>query len=312
MDDNHKNKYDEISKLIILKNYKENINNHLNKKISMKTLKKLFIFFQDNIGDDLNKYINFNDTKQVDILREKLYKISYILSLLIHDVNNNKFDIKELKSVFSKLGVNFSNEDYSKILNLLISKKKHLAKMHYNYYKKKYNIKFPGQKTEFGTIIELQDGGKYCFDETSGKSFLIINILDFIATLIGLVPGIGIFADVASIFLSAATCDYIGAVISLINAIPVAGMFTGIIKALKKMVNIYEGFQIVRNPEAYFKKKTLPKGYQKWASRRDQFNQGMQLVQAARQQNTSRQSQYQYPQPNNKSKPYAVYYNQKT
>ena len=264
------NKFDEINKLILLKNYKENINNHLNKKISEKTLKKLLVYFQDYIGTDIHNYINFNNSRQIERLSEDLYKISYIVSYLINDINNNTLNLKEVKNMARKLDIELSDDDVKKLVNLLNSKKQHLPQLCYKYYEDKLNF----------SSYE-QSGGKMCID--SGKSYIILNILDLIATVVGLVPGVGIFADIGSIFLSAATCDYLGAGISLINAIPAVGMFSGIIKAGKKLLNIYEGYQMIKNPETFIKKKIMPKGLRKWSNRKQQLEEGIELTQALNQ-----------------------------
>ena len=65
----------------------------------------------------------------------------------------------------------------------------------------------------------------------------VLNVIDLVLTIAGLIPGLGIPIDLASAMVSFLMRDYISAVLSIINAIPIAGYASAPIKILKKIAN---------------------------------------------------------------------------
>ena len=64
----------------------------------------------------------------------------------------------------------------------------------------------------------------------------ILDILDLFLTIIGMIPALGLPADIAAAFISFIQGDIIGVILSIINAIPIAGTASAPIKILKKVV----------------------------------------------------------------------------
>jgi hypothetical protein len=64
----------------------------------------------------------------------------------------------------------------------------------------------------------------------------MLDILDLFLTIIGMIPALGLPADIAAAFISFIQGDIIGVILSIINAIPIAGTASAPLKILKKIV----------------------------------------------------------------------------
>ena len=75
------------------------------------------------------------------------------------------------------------------------------------------------------------------FQTLHGGGFLpMLDILDLFLTIIGMIPALGLPADIAAAFISFIQGDMIGVILSIINAIPIAGTASAPLKILKKIV----------------------------------------------------------------------------
>lgn len=64
----------------------------------------------------------------------------------------------------------------------------------------------------------------------------MLDILDLFLTIIGMIPALGLPADIAAAFISLIQGDIIGFILSMINVIPIAGTASAPLKILKKII----------------------------------------------------------------------------
>ena len=110
---------DNILKLLILKNYKNNVNMTMNKNVSTKTIYKLI--------KDPTKINN------IELLQKKLYNISVILSYMINTVLNGNINHNKLVQLSKKLNIPITFDQSEQLYQKLSTNKKYLHKFVYSF-----------------------------------------------------------------------------------------------------------------------------------------------------------------------------------
>lgn len=172
-------------------------------------------------------------------MKELLDKLKKILDTLVQkDVITSDRKTSLLKKAKTNLDEDFEKK-FNTILKSFLQHRGHkddFVKENPKYYGALYDSlnKFYNYYEDATTNIDddntIKGGGIFT---------TLINILDLIAIVIGLIPGVGIVTDIIAVILNLVIGDYIGLILSLLEIIPGLGIIPGGIEIIWKIYRIF-------------------------------------------------------------------------